>query len=223
VDDNFTKAQDMKILILGAAGQIGRLLTKDLLEQTDYDLVLYARNASKRLKDAKSNRVSVVNGDFTNYDALVTAMSGVDAIYLNDMNSRNGVQTIAKAMKTTGLKRILVASILGIYDEVPGAFGKWNEKMVGKAGIQSHKETVTLFENPDMDYTILRLTWLYNQEGNRNYHLTFKGEPFEGAQLTRQAVSQLIVDILQDKSGKFLKSSLGVAEPNTNWAKPSFY
>jgi nucleoside-diphosphate-sugar epimerase len=213
----------MKILILGAAGQIGRMLTKDLLEQTDYELVLYARNASGRLKNAESNRVSIVDGDFTNYDALCKAMESIDAIYLNDMNSKEGIQIIVKAMKATGNKRIIVASILGIYDEVPGAFGKWNLRMVGARGIQLHKENVSLVEIPDLDYTILRLTWLYNQEGNRNYNLTSKGEPFEGAQVTRQAVSQLIADILQDKSGKFLKTSLGVGEPNTNWDKPSFY
>jgi nucleoside-diphosphate-sugar epimerase len=213
----------MKILILGAAGQIGRMLTKDLLEQTDYELVLYARNASGRLKNAESNRVSIVDGDFNNYDALCKAMESIDAIYLNDMNSKEGIQIIVKAMKATGNKRIIVASILGIYDEVPGAFGKWNLRMVGARGIQLHKENVSLVEIPDLDYTILRLTWLYNQEGNRNYNLTSKGEPFEGAQVTRQAVSQLIADILQDKSGKFLKTSLGVGEPNTNWDKPSFY
>lgn len=213
----------MKILILGAAGQVGRLLTKDLLEQTDYELVLYARNASKRLKNAESKRVSIVDGDFTNYDALIKAMNGVDAIYLNDMNSKEGIQTIIKAMKDKGKKRIIVASILGIYDEVPGAFGKWNIRMVGARGIQHHKETSSLVEIPDLDYTILRLTWLYNQEGNRNYHLTSKGEVFEGAQVTRQAVSQLIVNILEDKGVKYLKTSLGVGEPNTNWDKPSFY
>ena len=121
----------MKILILGAAGQIGRLLTKDLLEQTDYELVLYARNALRRLKNAESDRVTIMDGDFTNYDTLTKAMKGIDAIYLNDMNSREGIQTIVKAMKDTGNKRIIVASILGIYDEVPGAFGKWNLRMVG--------------------------------------------------------------------------------------------
>jgi nucleoside-diphosphate-sugar epimerase len=213
----------MKILILGAAGQIARLLTKDLLEQTDYELVLYARNGSRRLKNVESNRVSIMDGDFTNYDALTKAMKGIDAIYLNDMNSQEGIQTIVKAMKDTGKKRIIVASILGIYDEVPGAFGKWNLRMVGSQGIQHHKETALLVEVPDLDYTILRLTWLYDQEGNRDYHITFKGEPFDGAQVTRQAVSQLIVDILRDGSGKYLNTSLGVGEPNTNWDKPSFY
>jgi len=213
----------MKILILGAAGQIGRVLTKDLLEQTDYELVLYARNASGRLKNAESNRVSIVDGDFTNYDALCKAMEGIDAIYLNDMNSKEGIQTIVKAMKATGNKRIIVASILGIYDEVPGAFGKWNLRMVGARGIQLHKENVSLVEVPDLDYTILRLTWLYDQEGNRDYRLTSKGEPFEGAQVTRQAVALVVANILQDRSGKYLKTSLGVGEPNTKWDKPSFY
>jgi nucleoside-diphosphate-sugar epimerase len=213
----------MKVLILGAAGQIGLMLTKDLLEQTDYELILYSRNASRRLKNSESNRISLVDGDFANYDVLSKAMKGIDAIYLNDMNSKEGIQTIVKAMKDTGTKRIIVASILGIYDEVPGAFSKWNLRMVGAKGIQVHKETASLVEIPDLDYTILRLTWLYNQEENRKYHLTYKGEPFEGAQVTRQAVSQLIVDILKDKTGKFIKASLGVGEPNTNWDKPSFY
>ncbi|WP_261975387.1 hypothetical protein [Lactiplantibacillus plantarum] len=41
--------------------------------------------------------------------------------------------------------------------------------------------------------------------------------------MTRQAVAQLIVNILQDESRKYARESLGVNEPNTNWDKPSFY
>ena len=70
-------------------------------------------------------------------------MKNVDAIYLNDMNSKEGVETIAKAMKASGSRRIILASILGIYDEVPGAFGTWNRSMVGSWGIQSHKEAAS--------------------------------------------------------------------------------
>lgn len=212
----------MKILILGAAGQIGKMLTTDLLDQTDDELILFARKASQRLQ-VNSGRVTVVDGNFTDYDLLEATVKNADAIYLNGMNSKDGVAAIAKAMKVNGVKRIILASILGIYDEVPGEFGKWNKRMVGTRGIQNHKDSVALFEIPDFDYTILRLTWLYNEEGNRNYHLTQKGQPFEGAQVSRQAVSQLIVDILKDRIDKYLKTSLGVSEPDTNWDKPSFY
>ena len=95
--------------------------------------------------------------------------------------------------------------------------------MVGKSNIRGHKESAGLVEIPELDYTILRLTWFYNQHGNKKYMLTSKGETFQGAQVTREAVAQLIVDILKDTSGKYLQASLGVSEPGTNWDKPSFY
>jgi hypothetical protein len=53
--------------------------------------------------------------------------------------------------------------------------------------------------------------------------ITQKGEPFIGAQVTCQAVTQLIMDIIEEKSNKYIKTSLGVSEPNTDWDKPSFY
>jgi nucleoside-diphosphate-sugar epimerase len=213
----------MKILILGAAGQVSKILTDYLLKQTNHTVVLYARNANRRLKAKDSSRVTLVDGDFKDHHALVAAMKGVDVVYVNDMNDRQNTKSILNATKDSGLKRIIVASILGIYDEVQGAFGKWNLRMVGASGIQRHKENVLLVETSELDYTILRLTWLYNDSGNKNYLVTFKGQPFEGAQVTREAVAQLIVDIIEAKSGKFINTSLGVGEPNTNWDKPSFY
>jgi uncharacterized protein YbjT (DUF2867 family) len=214
---------NMKILILGAAGQVSKILTDYLLNQTNHTVVLYARNAHRRLKVKDSSRETLVDGDFKDHHALVAAMKGVDVVYVNDMNDRQNTKSILNAMKDSGIKRIIVASILGIYDEVQGAFGKWNLRMVGASGIQRHKENVLLVETSEIDYTILRLTWLYNDSGNKDYLVTFKGQPFEGAQVTREAVAQLIVDIIEDKSGKFLNTSLGVGEPNTNWDKPSFY
>ena len=219
----FDNEKKMKVLILGAAGQIGKLVTNDLLEQTDYNLVLYGRNVTSRLTVTDTARVRLVNGDFKDREALTAAMQDVDAIYLNDMNDAEGVATIVTVMKEKKVRRIIVASILGIYNEVPGEFGKWNERMVGAGHIKEAAEHVKLVEIPDFDYTILRLTWLYNKSGNRKYELTQKGEPFKGAQVTREAVSQLIVDILEDASGKYVKKSLGVGEPNTNFDKPSFY
>ena len=213
----------MKILILGAAGQIGKMLTGYVLEQTSHQLVLYARNATTRLRPQDTSRVTIKAGSFQDHESLLEAMDGVDLVYVNDMGNGKNTPIIVTTMKQAGIKRIIVASILGIYNEVPGAFGKWNISMVGANGIKKHSESAALVEVPELDYTILRLTWLYNQEGNKNYLVTDKGQPFQGAQVTRQAVAQLIVDIIEDKSGKYVKSSLGVGEPNTNWDKPSFY
>ncbi len=63
----------MKVLILGAAGQIGQMVTGDLLAQTDDNLVLFGHNVSQRLAELDSARVTFVDGDFwnlTRYDKL---------------------------------------------------------------------------------------------------------------------------------------------------------
>lgn len=212
----------MKVLILGAAGRIGKILTNYLLEQTDFNLVLYARNVSKRIK-CDSSRVEFIDAEFQDENSLKNALEGVDTVYLNHMSDAKIVGKIFSVIKTSNVKKIIVASILGIYDEVAGEFGEWNKRMVGKARIDDQKECGKLVESLGIDYTILRLTWLYNDEKNRTYILTQKDEPFNGAQVTREAVSQLIVDILKDTTNKFKNTSIGVGEPNTNWDKPGFY
>ncbi|MFJ7976986.1 NAD(P)H-binding protein [Peribacillus sp. NPDC096379] len=210
----------MKILILGAAGQVSRMLTNRLLNEIDAEITLYARHANSRLK-AASQRVEIIDGDFNDKAKLVEAMSGVNVVYLNDMRNAKATQSIVSAMDEAGVKRLIGATVLGIYDEVAGAFGRWNDAMVGSSA-PLYKSAAKVVEDSDLDYTLLRLTWLYNQEGNEDYELTIKGEPFIGAQVTRQAVARLIMDLLADNT-KYIGKSLGVSEPNTDFEKPSFY
>ncbi|RPK14743.1 NAD(P)H-binding protein [Priestia endophytica] len=214
----------MKILILGAAGQIAHMLTNELLNKPDHSIVLYARNGRKRLTIIDDSREVIFDGDFKDKDKLIDAMKDVDLVYINDMGNEESTKSIIDAMHDAGVRKVIAASILGIYDEVPGAFGEWNKRMIGGSSrMRSQIESARLLENSNLDYTLLRLTWLYNQTGNTKYMITQKGEPFKGAQVTRQAVTQLIMDIIEEKSDKYLQTSLGVSEPDTDWAKPSFY
>lgn len=215
----------MKILILGAAGQkISRMLTNELLNKTDHSIVLYARNGHKRLTIIDDRREVIFAGDFKDKDKLIDAMKKVDLVYSNDMGDDESTKIIIDAMHDAGVRRVITASVLGIYDEVPGAFGEWNKRMIGGSPrMRSQIESARMLENSNLDYTLLRLTWLYNQVGNTKYLITQKGEPFKGAQVTRQAVTQLIMDIIEEKSDKYFQTSLGVGEPDTDWAKPSFY
>ncbi|WP_217903012.1 NAD(P)H-binding protein [Terribacillus saccharophilus] len=218
----------MKILILGAAGRIGQMLTNELLNKTDHSIVLYARNGHKRLTITDDSREVIFEGDFKDKNSLIEAMKNVDLVYVNDMGNEHSTKTIIDAMKDAGVRRVISASILGIYNEVPGAFGVWNNKMIGLdssvgSRMKSQIESARLIENSNLNYTLLRISWLYNQEGNTRYMLTKKGEPFKGTQVTRQAVVQLIMDIIEEKSDQYLKVSIGVSEPDTDWEKPSFY
>lgn len=212
----------MKILILGAAGQISRMLTERLLNETEDELILYARQAESRLKNPNPERVTIIAGDFNDQTRLENAMAGVDVVYLNDMNSPEATTTVVAAMKKAGANWIIGATILGIYDEVVGEFGKWNARMVGTSGTNRHKQSAAAIESSGLNYSLLRLTWLYNEAGNVNYTISQKGEPFIGAEVSREAVTQLIINILNDLD-KYKNTSLGVSEPNTDFPKPSFY
>lgn len=210
------------VLILGAAGQISSFLIPQLLKQTDFNVKLYVHNASSRLTISDPNRETLIDGDFNDHDTLNQAMDGVDAVYLNEMRDITSVKNIIEAMDANHVRQFIGATVLGIEDEVKGAFGHWNTSMI-ESSIIKRKATAKAIEDSDLTYTLLRLAWLYNKDGNTNYELTQSDEPFGGTQVTRQAVAQLIVDILSDNSRKFARKSLGVNEPNTNWDKPSFY
>jgi hypothetical protein len=58
-------------------------------------------------------------------------MKDVDLVYINDMGDDKSTKTIIDAMHDAEVRRVIAASVLGIYDEVPGAFGKWDKRMIG--------------------------------------------------------------------------------------------
>ncbi|OJG98874.1 YraL family S-adenosylmethionine-dependent methyltransferase [Enterococcus termitis] len=201
------------------------MIERNQILETENELVLYARNAAKRITPLDSEREQTVDGDFSNRSSLTKAMQGVEAVYLNDMGDPKAITTILEIMEETGVKRIISATVLGIYDEVSGAFGRWNQQMLGNSRrYQDQKDSAKLIEESGVDYTLLRLTWLYNEQGNEDYAYTLKGEPFVGAEVTRQAVARLVSDILAAKDNQFSNQSLGVYEPGSEkLAKPSFY
>lgn len=210
----------MKITIIGAAGQIPSYLIPMLQKQTDAQLTLFARQATQRLLGFSNPRVRIIDGDATKANDVKMAITDADVVFM-DFDGPEAIKNVITVMDQLAKKRLIVAGLLGVFDEVAGAFGKWNNSMIG-SGYRPHKQAVTALENSDLDYTYLRMTWLYNQDGNTRYEIQKKGQPLIGAQVTRQAISQYVIDLIQDpKLG--IREANAVVEPNTNFAKPSFY
>lgn len=208
-----------KVLILGAASQISRYLIPDLLEQTDVKLTLFVRNGNRRLKDFQ-DKAGIIDGDWTNTEELVAALKGQDIVYLATVPNTSVSKKIVAAMKQAGVKRLIVAGGLGIFDEVAGKFGEWNARMIGD--YTAIKEASFALCDSDLDVTFLRMSWLYDQDNNTKYEIVPEGQPYKGTQVTRQAVAQLITDIVK-KPSLYSQQNIGVVEPNTEWDKPSFY
>lgn len=192
-----------KILIIGANGQVARHTTRVLLRDTDAKLTLYLRRAS-RLKNPDPSRVTIVDGDVLDASRLKSAMEGQDVVYANlagDMKS--AAEHIIDAMHATGVKRLIFISSMGIYGEVPG------ERY--RSVLDPYRDSAAAIEASDLDYTILRPGW-FNNEPKVSYHLTQKGEPFKGHDVTLDSLSDLITK-LTTTPGLHVRESLGVSSP----------
>ncbi|MGX7197599.1 NAD(P)H-binding protein [Enterococcus olivae] len=212
----------MKVMILGAAGQIGKMVTDDLLTQTDFDLVLYGRNVSSRLSAKASDRVSLVDGDFKELDKIKKHLVDVDTVYLSFVAEDDFIKSLVELLEESDVTRFIAASVPDLYQEVTGKFQKWYRANTGIMWTAPPRKAADIIEASKLDYVILRITWLYNEEGNTDLHITEKGEPFVEAQVTRQAVSQFITDLLTGKAD-YHQASLGLGEPDTEFEKPSFF
>ena len=212
----------MRLVIIGAAGQIPGFLIPRVLEETDFKLTLAGRKVSQRLS-YQDDRIRYVDGDMSRLDNVRQALEDADVVFVNEASPALLEPTIA-VMKEKGIRRLIVAGVLGVYDEVVGEFGRWNEAMIGAYSLTNNRVIgAKLVDESGLDYTYLRMTWLYNQEGNRAYKLIPQGESYKGAQVTRQAVAQYVMDLLQDPN-RDLGVSVGIVEPGSEaLAKPVFY
>lgn len=210
-----------KVILLGATSNISRYLIPHLLSQPDIELTLFARQATRRLTQyADQERVTLIDGNWNHPDDLKTAMANQDIVYLATGHFTTANQNVVQAMKQAGIERLIVAGGLGIYDEVAGKFGAWNARMMGD--YTEIKRAAAVIDNSGLNYTFLRMAWLYNNDQHLDYKIIPQGVPFKDTQVTRQAVAKLVTEIIQDPQ-LYQRTSIGVAEPNTAWDKPAFY
>lgn len=209
------------ILILGANGRIAHFVKQDLLAKTDFKLTYFLRNSS-RLSIKNSKRENIVEGDAAKVDDLEPAMDGIDIVYANlaGDNIVQQAEAIVKAMQNQNVKRIYWVSSLGIYDEVPGAFGEWNNKTLD-GYLQPYAKAASIIEKSDLESTIIRPAWLTDQD-EVSYEITHKNEPFKGTEVSRKTVGTVISQLIQEPT-KDINDSIGINKPNTDGDKPAWY
>lgn len=96
-----------QLAILGAAGTIGQLTRKKILERTNLSLVLYARRAKERLQSADPERETIIDGDFLDLGRLVRAFQGCQYVCLTDIHDPRATLRVIEAMKLAGVKKLI--------------------------------------------------------------------------------------------------------------------
>lgn len=208
-----------KVLILGASGQIARWVVQMLGERKNIEQTLLVRDPRKLTSTEPSNaRIAI--GDVMDKKLLPQLMEGQDVVYANlagDVDKQTA--HILAAMRSKGVKRLIIVNSLGIYDEVPGKFGEWNRREIGQY-LPPYRKSADLIEASDTDYTILRAAWLQDEE-EVDYEITGRDEPFKGTEVSRKSVAALVVELVAHPE-RLVRANVGVNKPNSDGDMPAF-
>ncbi|HBP6305382.1 TPA: SDR family oxidoreductase [Pseudomonas aeruginosa] len=209
-----------KILILGANGQIAQWVVKALADEPDVHQTLLLRDPRKLTGNEPAN-AKVIIGNVLDKKLLRQAMVGQEIVYANltgeDLDKQ--AQAVIAAMQAKGVKRLVFVLSLGIYDEVPGKFGEWNNAIIGE-DLKPFRRAADAIEASGLDYTIVRPAWLMD-ENEVDYELTARNEPFKGTVVSRRSVGELIAKVIASPE-LHVGENLGINKPNSDGDKPYF-
>lgn len=202
----------MKVLIIGATGSIGRVVSTELLKNTDAELVLAARRISPTMI-SDASRETAINLDVTNDQELVTALDGIDFVFAALSGQMNTfAKHLVKVMAQVGVKRLAFITTMGIYQEIPSWLGE-SPNPYHNLILRPYRKAADTIEDSDLDYTIIRPGWLDN--GPADYELTKKGEPFGGHDVSRYAIADLVIKMV--KNPEFgNRESFGINRPQAH-------
>ena len=207
------------VLVLGASGQIAQWVIEMLANESNLTQTLLVRDAKKLGTDLPAN-AKVIEADVLNLEQLKQAVQGQDIVYANLAGElEQQTKNIISAMHSAGVQRIILINSLGIYDEVKGQFGEWNQNEIGKY-LGPYRKAADLLEASDLDYSILRAAWLMGED-EIDYETTARNEGFKGTVVSRKSVAALVVKIIQTPSFAS-RDNLGVNKPNTDANRPYF-
>ena len=215
-----------QILILGATGQIAGHAIKALLKGSDDHLLLFTRHP-QHLSNGDESRETVIKGDTLKMAELDAAVVQADAVYANLRNPQIAQQArnIVQAMDKHGVKQLVWISSIGIYDEVPGKFGEWNNAELGggqqDSYLGTYRQAADVVSGSDLDYTIIRPAWLTNKD-EIDYETTERGETFKGTEVSRKSIGNFVAKILENPA-PYVRKDFGVDKPGTDGDKPAWY
>ncbi|QEC66358.1 NAD-dependent dehydratase [Panacibacter ginsenosidivorans] len=189
------------VIILGASGNIAKHVIDILVKKDDIDLTLFLRNKN-RLKNTNVSKSRIIEGDVLAYDQLKKAIAGKDIVYANLSGALEALaKNIVRAMKETGVRKIIFICSIGIYD-VPL-----------KPVLEPYRKAADVIEASGLEYTILRPTWFTNAD-EVDYETTRKGKPEKGSVISQKSLATLITKIIESPE-KYVHENLGVNKPNS--------
>jgi putative NADH-flavin reductase len=166
----------MRIVILGANGQTGRLLTRQALD-AGHTVAAVTRNPNSF--PITDPQLTVARADVCDESSLKDVVSGADAVLstlgvpfsLRPIDTYSvGIRNIVTAMRETSVRRLVVVSSTGAY-HYPGRrntppslrlFEPIITRTIGKTTYDDQRLMESIVRDSDLDWTIVRPSGLFD-------------------------------------------------------------
>ncbi len=199
----------MNVLILGATGTFGKVLTSNLLKDTSHNITAFSRHSSEMY--GQNTNVKSIDGDALNVADLSVAIKGQDVVFcaISGENLPQIAESIKTVMENENVSRLIFMGATGIYNEIPADMDD-DDNLDNEPAQIPNRKAVDIIENSDLNYTILRPGYLRNGDEN-DFVLTFKGEKANGYISTIASVVALSTHLIND-SNLYSRESVSITK-----------
>lgn len=196
----------MKLTIFGATGGTGRQLVEQSLA-AGHEVTALARTPAKL--NIQHPKLTIVQGDILNAEQVTTAVTSADAV-LSALGITNenldgvlprGMKNILQAMKTHGVKRVVVVSSLGVgnsRDQIPLAFRIAIQTIpMLKKSLRELGEMEKVLQQSDVEWIVVRPGRLTDEAATGNY-ITGTDRKIKPGPISRADVAAFMLKQLTD-------------------------
>jgi len=198
----------MKLLIVGAAGKTGGEVVH-CARAHGFEVVAFVYRA-------RSNKyfpvdVVVKQGNIMDYDSVLEAIRGADAVISvlghvkgsDPLMQTKGMVNVAKAMKETGIKRLLSLTGTGarVSGDTPSILDKVLNYVVARVDperIHDGIEHIKILRGSSLDWTVVRVLKLGKSNKEINKYKLSAGGPAE-LLTSRKKAARVLVDLVNNK------------------------
>lgn len=198
----------MKVVVFGANGKVGSLVTEILLEN-NHKVTAFIRGEHHFLDH---QRLTIMKGDVYNNEVVYQAIVGANAVIscLGSWGTKNkdiltaGMKNIIPAMHQNNIKRII--TLTGSDALLPNQELTFTQRLTrpllnltASKILKDGEDHLKLLQDSDLNWTTIRSP-IMNEAGNpKSYHL--KEQPLSPFQtIHRQSVALSMVNQLTDKT-----------------------
>ena len=188
----------MKVLVVGANGQIGQKIIKQIQDSEEHSVVAMVRKNEQKEQLEKEGIEAVLANLEDSVDNLVKALSGADAVIFTAgsggstgadktlLIDLDGAIKMMEASEQAGVDRFLIISALGADKRE-----NWSEEIKSYYVAKYYADKA--LEKSNLNYTIIRPGALVNEQGTGN---VWAGTEFEYGKIPREDVARVAVTSL---------------------------